>query len=454
MNERSKLVLLQDHTLIADVVKEKQAADQAAKLCAQMQKKIEEGKCDLVDLLEPLPNRPRRSPMQDVQLIGDQGKGPQTQNYVGLFQLGREQVVITSRFDQPGKPYFLYYLLETCWDAALLSLEELGSTYEKDLFDVMLVAKLAVQIQKAWKKGGLRQYRAFQHNDSRVRGPIDVPRHIRENLGLNNGSAAYRTRAYSLDNDYNVLLLQAVEAAERKYPALLRRLCRLLPELPAALRTLRQEAPGWAGVQRESVLRHTAQKIVNPIYRDYEPARVAARAILRRLGTDPVEGHRRHSEVTGVFLDMDELWERFLARALLGDPEGAAQNDFLILKKHVKIRPDFWWREKGVVLDAKNREAWGNTAERERWGKAVRDDVFQVLAYMLTLNCREGGVVFPYRERISAGAVEVSELCGMRRFWRIPVVIPAAGNYSAFARLMAEELESLKKLDVIRMVLT
>lgn len=454
---------------------------EALELCLKMQDKIQAGQCRLVDLLEPRKGEKRRDPAKSVKLV-KRGAGGiwRTQNYVGIFQLGNERVVITSRFDQKNKPFFLYYLLETCWDAALLTQESLGGAYDRDMFDVLLVAKLAIQIQKAWKKGTLRQYRTFERNDSRVRGPIDVPRHIRENLGQDNGRIAYRTRAHSLDNPYNVLLLQAVDTAARQHPALLNRLCRRLPEFQAALRILRQEAPDWVKVRREAVLRHTAKKIINPVYRDYEPARIAARAVLQRLGADPQGKSQRGSVVTGVFLDMDRLWEDFLEKELFSGAQAAAQEPNRILDGHLNVRPDFLWKEKGVVLDAKNRPVWSETlsprpemrkkgtglrkknVQREERGvwkkklwekriglweknvrKKVQDDVYQVLSYMLALDCQDGGVVFPDRQH-GPQTPQLSPVGG-RRFWRIPVYIPQADSYTDFANLMKEETKRLKR---------
>lgn len=448
-------------------------------LCLKMQEKIQRGQCHMVDLLELHPCETPRAP-QDVCLVEQVGGSWQTRNYVGLFQLGEERVVITSRFDQPGKPFFLYYLLSACWDAALLSQEDLGGTYARDIFDLLLVTKLAVQLQKAWKKGTLRQYRTLKHNDSRVRGPIDVPRHIRENLGQDNGRIAYRTRVYSLDNPYNVLFLQAVDVAGRKYPALLNRLFRRLPEFQAALRTLRQEVQGWAGARRETVLRHTVKKIVNPVYRDYEPARTAARAILGQLGADP-EGKSRHgSAVTGVFLDMDTAWERFLEKELFSGAQVATQKRESILGGHMNVKPDFWWREKGVVLDAKNRSDWGKTMDKTEtlWSEYVknkddkidvRDDVYQVLTYMLALGCQEGGVVFPQRDygpqeprhtpvylpltEGNPSLVDQMEAEIGRQFWRVPVYIPQAEDYPSFAKQMDAEIERLRGENPVRSLL-
>lgn len=451
--------LLQDHSPIQD--------GGLVKLCREMERKIQSGQCDLVDLLESRPGERERD-LGGFQLTQSWGSRVYTGKYVGLFRLEDRQVVITSRFDQPGKPFFLYYLLEHLWDAALMALEP-GAAFQNDPFDILLHAKLAIQLEQAWKKGALRQYRTFQHNDSRVRGPLDIPRHIRENAGLNNGRMAYRTRAFSLDNPYNVIFLQAMDAAERKYPALLKRLNRKRPALQSALRILRQEAPGWAEAQRQTALRQTEKRLTNPIHRAYEPARVAARAILRRQGADPAGSSKHGQVVTGAFLDMDELWERFLERELFDHPpEWVAQTSRRILGRHMELRPDFCWPEKGVVLDAKNRGVWGRTlgkgqgrlwtrGEEDRDG--LLDDVYQVLTYMLALGCREGGVVFPCRsggaEKNAPDQVRVSDWCGDRRFWRIPVNIPVGEtDYASFALKLGREMEALKTIQVIQTVLS
>lgn len=455
--------LLQDHSPIQD--------PGMAELCREMERRVQNGQCDLVDLLEPRPGQRERD-LRSFKLTEPWGDRTYTGKYVGLFRLEGRQVVITSRFDQPEKPFFLYYLLEHLWDAALMA-QEPEASFQKDPFDILLDAKLAIQLEQAWKKGALRQYRTFQLNDSRLRGPVDVPRHIRENMGLNNGRIAYSTRSYSLDNPCSVLFLQAVDLVDRKHPGLLRRLGKGHPALQSALSTLRQEAPGWAESQRQAVLRHTEKRLTNPIHRAYEPARVAARAILRRQGADPAGETRRGQVVTGVFLDMDELWERFLERELFDrPPEGVAQKSRRILKKHMKLRPDFYWPDKGVVLDAKNRDAWGETlgkgpkalwTEDEEDRDGLRDDIYQVFAYMLALNCREGGVVFPCHSGRKSGTkkkgdalhpVEVSGLCGDRSFWRIPVNIPRGETeYESFAWKLDEELRELKKVPVIQTVL-
>lgn len=326
-------------------------------LCRELQRRIDQGDHLLIDLLD---DGSRDS--QPVQIFRDNGKNLLVQQYVGLFEYNGERVVIGSRFDGGKNAFFLRYLLENCWNASLLLLDGLDSVYQHETFDLLLVTKLALALQQAWRKGALRQYRTFHYDDSRVRGTVDVMRHIRAHLGLESGKIAYSTRAYSLDNSYNALFLLASHAAGRKYPTLMRRLRQRLPEFQAALQMLEREVADWPSLSRNTVLQHTGKKITNPLYRGYEDVRITARAILRRLGANPFDPEGQVRQVTGIFLDMNALWERFLVKTLFaGVSENFLQRSQDILGGHMTVRPDFLWSDKGVVLDGKYQRVWADT---------------------------------------------------------------------------------------------
>lgn len=430
-------------------------------LCGEIQGQLDRGACRLVDLLD---GRQDRTP-ESLEVFRYREGAWWTRQYVGLFQYRGERVVIGSRFDRENRePFFLRYLIEEFLEESLLVLEDVGGVWQDDPFDMLLAVKLAVQLQQAWKKGGLRAYRSFCHNDSRVRGQIDVSRHIRENLGQDNGRTAYRTRAYSLNSDMNVLFLQAAEAARRRYPSLMRRLERRLPEFHTALAALGQAVPDWAVPRRDSVLERTRKKLTNPIYRDYEAARRAARAVLSRMGVDPFGQGERGAVVTGVFLDMDRLWERTLEHTLFQGVRGPyTQQSHPLLDGHMVIRPDFYFRSQRMVLDAKYRSAWARTVGLGgKWSdelspeqqSAVRENVYQVMSYMLALDCQEGGVIFPVSGRDRCLPRGDRAAPGGRKFWRIPVNIPRAENYPIFRRELEETLGRLRELEPICRCLT
>ena len=395
-----------------------------------------------------LASAPREEEEEKPQVIKTLGANLiQTQGYVGSLVFQGRTVTIRSRFD--GKDsLFLRYLLENAWGvSSLVTPEPEGPTEleQEELCRWRLVCQLAVQLQTAWKKGAFRAYRTFSQCDSRVRGQLDIPQHIRLTMGLNDGRAACRTREYSLDNPYNRLILCAMEAAQRRYPQLTRRLLRQLPECSAAVGLLRQ-LPGTQQDEPQVLLERTRRKIVHPIHRGYEDVRLTARAVLRQMG----QGLRGQDRTVGILLNMDQLWEEFLAKVLFRGTAGRFQQlSREILEGRMWIRPDFYWEEERVVLDAKNRPVWGEVLAPGPWSEYVRDDVYQVLSYMLALNCPNGGVIFPVcrskREVLPPAPLRVSGLEKGWAFWRVPFVIPNdADSYGEFQEAVAQQAEAIR----------
>ncbi len=451
--------LLYDHYPVGD----------REKLCRDIQKQIYDGNCRIINLTDE-----KERAEQKPEVFGEENGIWQTGQYIGLLEYEQNQIIIASRFDETNpQPFFLWYLIESFLGESIISLESAGGICQKNLFDELLIVRLAIQLQRAFQRGGLRAYNSFNRNDSRMGGIIDVPRHIRENLELDNGRMAYRIQAYSLDNSWNILFLQACAAARRRFPDLVRRLNRRFPEFSAALQTLAQAAPGWEESSQSQILRRTERSIANPIYRDWESVRIAARAVLRRMGARP--GKNGAPLVTGVLLDIDRLWERLLEDKLFsGAKKPFSQQSRYVLGGHVELRPDFYFPALGTVLDAKNRSAWGETlpsagtskssqraggekrpgCPREgspegKWSEmlnppdAVRDNVYQILGYMLALGCSQGGVIFPSRTCREPVCDPIGPP-GLS-FWRIPVCIPRAKEYEDFRDRLDKELLRLRE---------
>lgn len=360
-------------------------------------------------------------------------------SYVGQLSYDRKDIMIHSRFDG-DKHFFQRYMMET----SLKNISGVSTFFrpkgiigpeQRNDYLWYIVCQLAMQLQEAWKKGTFRIYQGFDHYDSRMRGQLDIPRHIRLSMGMNDGRLAYRTREYSPDNPYNRLFLCAMNVAERRYPQMMRRLLRQRSECKAAVQFLRAQLPGWEQDQPYALMERTRQKITHPIYRDYEDVRLIARAILHWVGRESLGSDR----AVGMLLDMNQLWEKFLENELF--ESGDKQSSQSYLDGNMKMRPDLYWKDKGVVLDAKYRPAWGEILNNGRWSASVRDDIrkdiYQVFSYMLALDCRHGGVIFPVSGSGEAPRrpcrFHVSDLAADRNFWLIPFVIPNdASDYEDF----------------------
>lgn len=415
--------------------------------CRTIQKLIDSGRCSLVNLLEPAE---RAEPPELFRL----GPHPMTGNLVGQFEYREREggpvrrVVIADRFgprtaadENSLFSPFVQEMLCSCWgDTPFWLLNEPGGGEKGDFYNRMLALRLAVQTGRAWKHGRLRLYRTASRYDSRIRGRLDLPRKIRRSMGLQDGAMAYRIREISGDNPYNHLFYQACLTVQKWYPLMMGELLRRMPGFRAALQDLAGQSGAWGRTDPRSLLEATRKKIVNPIYREHETLRGIARAVLQRKGgLQQARDPDRAPLVAGVFLDVSELWERYLARRVLPAPP-EAQRTRPALGGRVNVRPDFLWPGR-AVLDAKYRPAWGRTWAQggELWGEDVRDDVYQVLSYMLALNCRQGGVIFPDSgpAREDEASLPASE--GGGSFWRFPFFVPAAADPEQFRRALSQE---------------
>ena len=447
---------LKDNSKVGEV------GTELANLCWKIQTRIRDdngrGRVFLVDLL----GRSGLEEGEPPEIFRMKDGEVWTGNYIGFFEYPENgqtrRVTIGSRFggDGKGQIYFPLAMLEACWDIPMLFLEEFRGGQENNPYELLLVLRLALQLERAWKSGQLRAYRSFPMYDSRMRGQLDLPRYIRQNMGLSDGRMAYFLREYTGDNDYTRLFLRALLEAEKRFPDFVRRVKQERPQFRLAHRALLQQVSGWERMDKHTLLVRTRKRIVNPIYREYEALRVTARAVLQRVGGYEPKEEDGAPFVTGIFLDISQLWEMYLIekvfrRACSELPQ--YQADRKILEGMRTIRPDFWWERQGVVLDAKYRPVWVNpwddTKEPTSWSKKIKNDVYQVLTYMLSLNCGQGGVIYP----TNGPSQEPKPLCVSdrcwRAFWRVGFSVPAVSeekpDYPAFRRSMEEEAERLAR---------
>ena len=92
-----------------------------------------------------------------------------------------------------------------------------------EILDLILAIIFAMQIARAYRKGIYRRYRTYENNDSKLKGRINVARHIRLNP-IFNGNIAYSSREYTADNDMNRMILTAYTSLQKRQPGLMREL--------------------------------------------------------------------------------------------------------------------------------------------------------------------------------------------------------------------------------------
>lgn len=408
--------------------------------CRSFQEALDNGHIRVEHLLrEDEEKREKEERLQIFQANGSEGR---TWKYAGSFTWQGQQVMIGSRFDQGDKNWFLAYVIEKAMGIPLHAFPELSSDTGHGTHDLLLAVLYLRQLKDALMQGYYRQYRTFRYNDSSPRGWLDVARHLRLNP-MNNGTCAYAAREYTLDNPVNRLILLARRCLIQKGGAvrsLVERTIRQDSDLSAALRQLEWAMGSTMDTPAGKALLYQAGRpIVHPCYGQYEPLRRTSAQIVRRQGLQLLQS----GEVpgAGVVIPMDRAWELFLEHAVMGGIPGlkAQQSKPILIPDgggagKRTLKPDFLLpRGEGLaVLDAKYKIGWQNAYCTGTWEN--REDVFQILSYLLCFKAGRGGLIFPApEEKLSDGPVPQrfwlngGEPKG-QDVWLLPVAIPNSAN--------------------------
>ena len=131
-----------------------------------------------------------------------------TGNVIGFLGCDQERLTISSRFSDKSNDHFLHYLLQKILNINLTSLD-VGLSPEDKLYQ-LLIYLFPKYLQAALRKGLYKEYQRFSHNDSHVKGVIDVGNHLKKNLLLT-GNIAYTTREFTYDNSLIQLIRHTIE---------------------------------------------------------------------------------------------------------------------------------------------------------------------------------------------------------------------------------------------------
>jgi len=433
------------------------------KMCKDIQAAISNGNYTIINLTKGLQEKSGDT----LSIFEEKGATLRTGKYVGVLQYGDAQVIIGSRFDEEDKQHFLRYAFERYFEADAFVFQEQDAMGTKGFaWEELLAFVFVKQLKTLMRKGFFRQYRQEERNDDKVRGQIDIARHIRENP-IFNGRVAYSTRVYTVENPYNILVLKAYEKLKKDHRELMNRLISNDSEIKRLIQRLQADIPNWQSKKVSDVLRDTRKKIVHPVYRKMEPLCITARLILSRNGVNVFGNGKAY--VSGIVFDMTVIWEKFVEKTIFDKTkdaieEVATQKEAKVLKepgneddngKRVFI-PDFYWKDSKIVIDTKYKETWGETIDKDTWAgyDSVREDVFQVFAYMYALECKIGGVLFPLKEGEDR-KLKVKEVAGpfsvfpdarkSNLFYRLPYYIPNCTDYDAFCARIEENQKELSE---------
>ena len=387
------------------------------------------------------------------------------------------QLEIRSRFtDNSKEDFFLHYLLERVFKINLFNLEY-SFTHVPGLDFLYLL--FPYFLKKALGQGVFRSYQPFDKNDSAVRGTVNIPHHLRQNLPFK-GTVAYRSREYSYDNSITQLIRHTIEFIRRKEMG--QRILSLDEETRQGIKQIEMATNGTYSLQkRQKVLQENIRPVHHPYYTQY---RNLQKLCLMILNHSAIKYEESRNSLYGLLFDGAWLWEEYLARILcapeLGTmafchPENMAGRGGLSLfdnscsnegetafsKCYRRIYPDFYRQnshgtdvhghcsgelaggvQDGVVLDAKYKHLEKSL---------VRDDLYQIISYMHTMKMSCGGFLYPYRcyetaEDLQHQCYKLANNSGIIHVLGIP--IPQAEDYNHFkVKMKALEADLMKHLN-------
>ena len=372
---------------------------------------------------------------KDQKILETVNREIKTGNIIGFLGYGQERLTISSRFSNESNDYFLHYLLQKVLHINLTSLYVALSREDK-LYQLLMYL-FPKYLQVALRKGLYKEYQRFSHNDSHVKGVIDVGNHLKKNLPFT-GNIAYTTREFTYDNPLMQLIRHTIEFMKNQ-KSIGRGVLENLSTSSENVSEIIRVTPSYKLADRAKIIRLNQTKPLRHAYfREYRKLQELCLMILNR------EKHGlgyQEQKIHGILFDVAWLWEEYVHTLLPKEfihPRNKDKMDGISVfsNRERKIFPDFYHKELKIVLDAKYKKL-------ELTEKGInREDLFQLISYSYILKAEQAGLVFPSKEKVVDN--EIGKLAGhgaLLKKWSIQVPGQAEG-YQDFVRKM----ESFEKV--------
>lgn len=259
-----------------------------------------------------------------------------SKNVAGLFSFNENDintnVLIKSRFNTINNEYFTNALLESYYDANGKLIDDIENI---DIKNVALnkinrvkkslsILEFSSCLKNASKKGTFREYEELEHNDTKVRGRIDVSRQIIENQSIQ-GKVCYTTKEYTPVNPINKLILKTYLFLEKNNNDLLKRNVNINKDSVKFITQLKNTIPNIDEYGNDSILKQSNFKITNMVYKEYELLRKTCIGIIKSKGEYTFDVN--DSRLSGVVMDLDRLWSLYVYKNIVQKINDELKND-------------------------------------------------------------------------------------------------------------------------------
>ena len=379
------------------------------------------------------PNDLKNSPDldKDQKIFETVNQKIKTGNVIGFLGCGQERLTISSRFSTESDDYFLHYLLQKVLNINLTSLD-VGLSREERLYQ-LLIYLFPKYLEVAMRKGLYKEYQRFSHNDSHIKGVIDVVNHLKKNIPFT-GNIAYTTREFAFDNPIMQLIRHTIEFMKNQ-KSIGRGVLENLSTSRENVAEIVRVTPSYKIADRAKIIRLNQTKPLRHAYfREYRKLQELCLMILNR------EEHGlgyQEQKIHGILFDVAWLWEEYIHTLLPGEfihPRNKDRTDGISVfsNRERKVYPDFYDRERKIVLDAKYKKL-------ELTEKGInRDDLFQLISYAYILQAEKAGLIFPSIDQTVSSEIGKVEGYGvLLKKWSIQVP-QKASSYSEFYEMLGK----------------
>ena len=386
------------------------------------------------------PNDLKNSPdlEKDQKIFETVNQEIKTGNVIGFLGCGQERLTISSRFSIKGDDYFLHYLLQKVLHINLTSLDVALSREDK-LYQLLMYL-FPKYLQAAIRKGLYKEYQRFSHNDSHVKGVIDVRNHLKKNLPFT-GNIAYTTREFTYDNPLMQLIRHTIEYIKNQKSIGQGVLDNLLTSRENVAEIVRV-TPSYKLADRAKIIRGNQSKPIRHAY-FHEYRKLQELCMMIRNQEKHGLGYQ-DQKIHGILFDVAWLWEEYVHTLLpkyFIHPRNKEKlggiSVFSVGKR--KVYPDFYDRERKIVLDAKYKKL-------EFTEKGInREDLFQLISYSYILKAEKAGLVFPSEDKVIDN--EIGKLAGygaLLKKWSIQIP-QNFSSYREFCEMLENSEETFKR---------
>ena len=386
------------------------------------------------------PNDLKNSPdlERDQKIFETVNQKIKTGNVIGFLGYGQERLTISSRFYDESNDHFLHYLLQKVININLTSLD-VGLSPEDKLYQ-FLIYLFPKYLQVALRKGLYKEYQRFSHNDSHVKGVLDVGNHLKKNVPFT-GNVAYTTREFTYDNPLMQLIRHTIEYIKNQKSIGQEVLDNLLTSRENVAEIVRV-TPSYKLADRAKIIRGNQSKPIRHAY--FHEYRKLQELCLMILNQEKHGLGYQDQKIHGILFDVAWLWEEYVHTLLPKDfihPRNKDKTDGISVfsSQERKVYPDFYQEELKIVLDAKYKKL-------ELTEKGInREDLFQLISYSYILKAEKAGLVFPSKDKVVDN--EIGKLAGYGALLKkLSIQIPQkVSSYNEFCEMMESSEEIFKK---------